>query len=260
MKTCLLAMALASAVAFAAQAPGNANPADHSPAAVRAINRFNPDDPDIILGRYLFKDRLSNNPVYFVSGYMDISDAPPNSNLVSNKGNRFTSFFDRIKIPLLRGKRIPPIPPNAAFARISPIKTDARHGSKWRRQPIKLLAAKSCQRHLPAINCICCPTPNESLCSFANAGVPTTTLCASPQPQPSSAAASAMSPPSPVPGGERFSPPADQWRRPELLKCLPPSASASRGKAAAGHRQIIGDSYTQGAFSRTFPKSGQVWA
>lgn len=121
MKTCLLAMALASAVAFAAQAPGNANPADHSPAAVRAINRFNPDDPDIILGRYLFKDRLSNNPVYFVSGYMDISDAPPNSNLVSNKGNRFTSFFDQDKkyLSYVENTHPVPIPPNAAFARIS---------------------------------------------------------------------------------------------------------------------------------------------
>ncbi|HQC53328.1 MAG TPA: hypothetical protein PLE92_09370, partial [Lentisphaeria bacterium] len=72
MKTCLLVMAMASA-AFAAQAPGNASPADRSPAAIRAINRFNPDDPDIILGRYLFKDRVMNNPIYFVSGYMDIS-------------------------------------------------------------------------------------------------------------------------------------------------------------------------------------------
>jgi len=113
-------MAMASA-AFAAQAPGNASPADRSPAAIRAINRFNPDDPDIILGRYLFKDRVMNNPIYFVSGYMDISDAPPNSCLVSNKGNRFTSFFDQDKkyLSYVENAHPVPIPPDAAFARIS---------------------------------------------------------------------------------------------------------------------------------------------
>ncbi len=113
-------MAMAS-VAFAAQNPGNANPADLSPAATRAVNRFNPDDPGIILGRYLFKDRLMNNPAYFVSGYMDISDAPPNSCLVSNKGNRFTSFFDQDKkyLSYVENAHPVPIPPDAAFARIS---------------------------------------------------------------------------------------------------------------------------------------------
>ena len=68
MKTCLLVMA--SAAALAAQNPGlpdpgAANPPSGNPAAIRAVNRFNPDDPEIIHERYLYKDRLMTNPVYF---------------------------------------------------------------------------------------------------------------------------------------------------------------------------------------------------
>lgn len=124
MKTCLLVMA--SAAALAAQNPGlpdhgAANPSSGNPAAIRAVNRFNPEDPEIIHERYLYEDRLMTNPVYFVSGYMDISDAPPNSCLVSNKGNRLTSFFDQDKKYLSCVENIHPvpIPPQAAFARVS---------------------------------------------------------------------------------------------------------------------------------------------
>lgn len=84
------------------------------------LNLFNPKDPDIVEGHYIYKDMLLENPIYVVSGYMDLSGAPPQALLHSSGYFRFISFFtaDRKYISYAENANDVPIPANAAFARM----------------------------------------------------------------------------------------------------------------------------------------------
>ena len=100
--------------------PGCAmNKVDYS--KLEAVNRFNPKDEGIEDGFYMTRGTMGKNPIYCVSGFMDISDAPAGSFIKSSIGIRFMTFFDKEKkyLSYVENQNPALIPEGAAYARQS---------------------------------------------------------------------------------------------------------------------------------------------
>ena len=125
MKRTLLIVFAFACVVFAQEKPTctcpncGLNPVDYK--KLGEANRFNPKDAEIADGVYMTKGTYGKNPIYCVSGYMDISDAPAGSMLKSNIGIRFMTFFDKDKkyLSFVENQNPAEIPQGAAFARQS---------------------------------------------------------------------------------------------------------------------------------------------
>ncbi|MCQ2402116.1 MAG: hypothetical protein MJ202_00095 [Lentisphaeria bacterium] len=90
-------------------------------AVIASVNRFQPDDPEIVDGKYAYQNRLGDNPLYFTTGYMDVANAPAGSKLNSNVGIRYASFFDadRNYLGYVENTNPAEIPVGSAFVRMA---------------------------------------------------------------------------------------------------------------------------------------------